>query len=112
MSGHKSKLLVDRKLWLRDKDNNLLGIIQIKIWLVDDFRYPDKIKYRLVFAKKIGENKFDGDFLRYDNKKWKGPHIHRQGKEFPYRYQNIEKLIADFVDEIKALTSIDILKNL
>jgi hypothetical protein len=43
MSSHKSKLLVDRKLWLRDKDNNLLGIIQIKIWLVDDFRYPDGV---------------------------------------------------------------------
>jgi len=72
MSGHKTKLLVDRKLWLHDKDNNLLGIIQITIWLVDDPKYPDKVKYRLVFAKKVGENKFDGDFLRYNNEKWKG----------------------------------------
>ena len=104
-----SQRIVNRKILLSDKENNLLGIIQIVIWRVDDDEnYPCGIKYRIVFAKRVGEDKFDGDFLRYDNEKWKGSHIHRKGKEYPYEFKDIESLIDDFLKDLGDLLGLNI----
>jgi hypothetical protein len=38
--------------------------------------------------------------LRYDNEAGKGDHKHARGKETKYRFVSVEKLVADFFEEI------------
>lgn len=48
------------------------------------------LKYRLAYV-------VDGVcVLRFDNEAGKGDHIHRNGKEAPYSFASLEKLLADF----------------
>ncbi|MBI5900759.1 MAG: hypothetical protein HZB40_16215 [Rhodocyclales bacterium] len=49
-----------------------------------------KLKYRLAYV-------VNGVcVLRFDNEIGKGDHIHRNGKEAPYSFVSLEKLLADF----------------
>ena len=51
-------------------------------------------KYRLVFV-------VDGAcVLRYDNEAGKGDHKHVRGKEVKYRFASVDKLVADFFEEV------------
>ena len=56
---------------------------------------PHRYKYRLAFVA-------DGEcVLRYDNETGKGDHKHVRGKELKYRFVSVDKLIADFFEEIR-----------
>jgi hypothetical protein len=39
--------------------------------------------------------------IRYDNEKGKGDHRHIRNREEPYRFKNVETLIADFLKDIE-----------
>jgi hypothetical protein len=52
-------------------------------------------KYRLAFV-------VEGDcVLRYDNEAGKGDHKHAFGKEAKYRFVSVDKLVADFFEEVR-----------
>ena len=39
--------------------------------------------------------------LRYDNEAGKGDHRHIEGRELKYRFVSVDKLVADFFEEVK-----------
>lgn len=54
-------------------------------------RYPDGVKYGLVLADLKTKHR-----VLMDNHHPKGPHIHLNNRELPYRYIDEERLIDDF----------------
>lgn len=54
-----------------------------------------RYKYRLAFVV-AGEC-----VLRYDNEAGKGDHKHVSGEEVKYRFVAVDKLVADFFDDVK-----------
>ncbi len=69
-------------------------LLELRIHRVDgDARYPDFLKYSLIFLEyKTGKK------ILMDNHHPKGPHFHLNDEEFPYTFVGIEKLIGDFKD--------------
>lgn len=71
-------------------------IVEIRAWRVSEA--PDKphgFKYALVFIK-------DGKrVVGYDNAEKKGDHRHYKGKEYPYEFQGIDKLVEDFFNDVR-----------
>lgn len=39
--------------------------------------------------------------LRYDNEAGKGDHVHRGTEEFPYHFQGVDRLVADFETDVR-----------
>ena len=39
--------------------------------------------------------------LRYDNESGKGDHKHLRGKETKYRFVSVDKLVADFFEDVR-----------
>lgn len=39
--------------------------------------------------------------LRYDNESGKGDHKHVRGREVKYRFTSVEKLVADFFEDVR-----------
>lgn len=71
-------------------DNNRY-LLETRIWLVDDHRYPASVKFSLIFIDtKTGRK------VLMDNHHPKGPHIHLDDKEFSYVYSDEKNLILDF----------------
>ena len=56
---------------------------------------PYDIKYRLYYGLSDGTC-----IVRYDNEMGKGDHQHFKYKEEPYRFKNVETLVADFLADI------------
>ena len=54
---------------------------------------PHGMKYRL-FCGRTGEC-----LVRYDNEAGKGDHRHYGNREEPYRFESVERLLADFRDD-------------
>lgn len=54
-----------------------------------------RYKYRLAFVV-AGEC-----VLRYDNEAGKGDHKHVSGKEVKYRFVSVDRLVADFFEDVK-----------
>ena len=54
-----------------------------------------RYKYRLVFVA-AGEC-----VLRYDNESGKGDHKHVRGKEVKYRFVSVDRLAADFFEDVR-----------
>lgn len=52
-------------------------------------------KYRLAFVV------FGECVLRYDNESGKGDHKHEDDREMNYRFTTVDKLVADFFEEVK-----------
>ena len=59
------------------------------------------LKYRLYYGLPDGTC-----LVRYDNETGKGDHRHFQGKETPYRFKDVETLVADFLLDIENTRSI------
>lgn len=51
-------------------------------------------KYRLFFGRP-GER-----LVGYDNERSKGDHRHVEGREEPYRFQDVESLVRDFLADV------------
>lgn len=75
------------------------SIREMVIWQLSETtkNRPHGIKYRLYYGKE-GQR-----LVGYDNETGKGDHRHFLGKEFPYKFENVEKLLADFEDDIQSV---------
>lgn len=73
------------------------SIIQFIIWKVPKPVPPTDhgFKYRMVFIR-------DGErVVGFDNERGKGDHMHLDGKEYPYSFTSIARLIEDFLSEVE-----------
>ena len=69
---------------------------EIKIWQVPQSKdRPRGLKYS--FAYIVNDERVIG----YDNYKHKIDHRHYQNKEYPYEFQELEKLWQDFINDIE-----------
>ena len=73
-------------------------IIELVVWevvpTVPGCGHP--FKYRLF----CGREQTGECLVRYDNERGKGDHRHLRGKEYPYRFVNLETLFADFERDV------------
>lgn len=71
-------------------------IVEARILRVPpDSAHPEGRRYALVY---IHQNK---RVIGYDNFERKGHHKHIEGKELPYQFENVEKLLQDFNEDIR-----------
>ena len=69
---------------------------EIKIWKVDKKKdKPHGLKYS--FAYIVNNERVVG----YDNAEGKGDHKHYKGKEYSYKFDNLETLWSDFKNDIE-----------
>lgn len=69
---------------------------EIKIWKI--VKSTDKLHgLKYSFAYIVNNERVVG----YDNAEGKGDHKHYKGKEYPYKFQNLEKLWRDFKNDIE-----------
>ena len=63
---------------------------------------PYGIKYRLYYGLSDGTC-----MVRYDNERGKGDHQHFKDKEAPYKFKNVETLVADFLADIASARRVE-----
>ncbi|MHB8370782.1 MAG: toxin-antitoxin system TumE family protein [Leptospirales bacterium] len=81
------------------RDRKILSsgaIIEMVIWKLDlpDPDRPHGYKYRFFYGRK-GQR-----LIGYDNEKGKGDHRHCAGREEPYVFSTVERLLADFLADV------------
>ena len=83
----------------RTKDVHGDGFVEIVIWKIPAPVAPSEhsYKYRLVYVVK-GKR-----IVGYDNERGKGDHRHRGGRERPYRFVSPQRLIEDFMADVKGV---------
>lgn len=77
------------------------AIVEMVIWRLPDplpgSRHP--YKYRLFYG-------YPGRrLIGYDNERGKGDHRHWGGREDPYKFVSVERMIAEFITEVTARRS-------
>jgi hypothetical protein len=75
------------------------AIVEMKIWQVTApvLGSAHRIKYSLFYG-------LDGKRLvGYDNERGKGDHRHIEGSQQPYAFTTVERLIADFLADVRGL---------
>ena len=75
------------------------GMVEMVIWQLPTAtaERPHGLKYRLVYV-------VDGvRVVGYDNEKGKGDHKHLRGLEQPYQFVNVNKMIADFLADVRSV---------
>lgn len=70
-------------------------VLETKIWLLSDPRYPSGVKFSLIFIDTKTMRK-----VLYDNHHPKGPHIHINDNEIPYVYIDEKTLMANFRSQV------------
>jgi len=85
------------RLLLHTKNVDIKGnIVEMKIWQVKPTKdKPHGLKYSLVYIEK-GQR-----IVGYDNAEAKGDHKHYFDKEYPYQFESIDKLIKDFLADVR-----------
>ena len=86
------------QLAFRSKQQHKAGLIEMVVWTVPKPVRPSEhgFKYRLVYV-------VDGErVVGYDNERGKGDHKHLCGVEVPYRFVDVETLVADFMADVEA----------
>ena len=71
------------------------SVVEIKIWRVNDKRYPHYVKYSLIFI-----NFKTGEKVLMDNHYPKTPHIHINNTEINYLFRGVPLLIKDFKQKV------------
>jgi hypothetical protein len=90
----KAILLLHRKRLYDDG-----AISEVKLWQVPDAVVGSShtLKYSLFYG-------YPGRrVVAYDNERGKGDHRHLDGVETAYRFEDVDKLLADFVADVQAL---------
>ncbi len=78
-----------------DEQSNLY---ELAVWLVPRSpRHPQGVRYRLAFVPAGHE----APAVLYDNHHPKGHHRHVEGREEPYDFADVDRLIADFFAEVE-----------
>jgi hypothetical protein len=81
-----------------DEEGN---ITEFAIWAVPGSRPgPEGIRYRLAFVRR-GEPR---PVVLYDNHEPKGHHRHVEGREEPYEFLDVDRLLADFTADVRRAT--------
>jgi hypothetical protein len=88
----RATLVIDRKVVFPDG-----AVLHMVLWRlpVADPERPHGLKYRFYYGLSSG-----ACVVRYDNERGKGDHRHRDDREEPYRFVDIETLIADFLNDV------------
>jgi hypothetical protein len=76
------------------------GVVEMMIWQLPapSAERPHGLKYSLFYGR-------DGErIVGYDNERGKGDHKHLGVTQMPYRFVNMEKLVADFLADVERLT--------
>ena len=94
LSNMKARELFNRRVPVTEK-----AFAELVLWEVPELvpGSAHRYKYRLAFVV-AGEC-----VLRYDNETGKGDHKHMRGKELKYRFVSVDKLVADFFEDIRRL---------
>lgn len=73
------------------------GIMEILVWRVPAPVPPSEhdFKYSLYYGR------HGRRLVGFDNERGKGDHMHVGGEERPYRFETLEKLLADFFAEVE-----------
>lgn len=88
----RAKLVYHEKKYFPDG-----ALEEIKIWSVPKSAdKPHGYRYSLVYIVN------DERIICYDNGEGKGDHRHHQKKEYPYRFQSLDKLWMDFQRDIQS----------
>lgn len=85
------------RLVLKTKTAHQDGVVEMVVWQVPLPVPPSEhaFKYRLVFVR-------DGKrIVGYDNERGKGDHKHIDEREVPYKFVDIETLMADFLRDVE-----------
>lgn len=85
------------ELAYREKRSYAGGVVEMIVWRVPTPIPPSEhlFKYRLVFVRN-GER-----VVGYDNERGKGDHKHIGKKEMPYQFIDEDKLLLDFLQDVK-----------
>jgi hypothetical protein len=77
------------------------NIMELAIWQISATeQYPEGVRYRLAFiVGGVGE-----PAVRYDNHHPKGHHRHIEGMEEPYAFTDVDRLLGDFVADVRRIT--------
>ena len=75
------------------------GIVEMVLWRVPSPVPPSihDLKYSLFYGR---EGVLE---VGYDNERGKGDHRHFQGEETKYEFRGVERLVADFWFDVRAL---------
>jgi hypothetical protein len=79
------------------------AIVEMKIWQLATpvLRSAHRLKYSLFYG-------LDGQrIVGYDNERGKGDHRHIAGKQEPYEFSSVERLMADFLADVGRLRGKD-----
>jgi hypothetical protein len=72
---------------------------EMVLWQVPRTAYHSSgLKYRLYYGGVEGHC-----LVRYDNERGKGDHRHGIDGEMPYRFRDVETLVADFLADIRRI---------
>lgn len=73
------------------------GIIEMTIWQLERpvLASAHRLKYSLYYGREGVR------IVGYDNERGKGDHKHIDGREIPYRFVGPEKLIEDFLSDVR-----------
>lgn len=73
------------------------SIIEMVIWSVPRPVVGSKhaYKYRLCFGRDRSR------IVCFDNERGKGDHRHIDGPEMHYEFRDVDRLVADFIDEVR-----------
>lgn len=83
----------------RVKEAHGAGIVEIVIWQVPEPVPPSEHPYRYRLVYVIEGKRVVG----YDNERGKGDHKHFGDREESYRFVNPQRLMADFMADVKGV---------
>jgi hypothetical protein len=77
------------------------AIVEMVIWKLPhpDSERPHGYKYRLYYGR-AGKR-----LVGYDNERGKGDHRHEGGREWPYVFISVDRLVEDFLADVRRLES-------
>ena len=91
--------MAEAQLLFKTRSSHAGGVVEMVVWKVPKPVPPSghSFKYRLVFVRN------NHRVVGYDNERGKGDHKHVGGREMPYKFMDIETLMADFLRDVKAM---------
>jgi hypothetical protein len=88
----KAKLIFEDRMVYPDG-----AILEMRIWRLPEYdaERPHGLKYSLFYGRS-GER-----IVGYDNERGKGDHRHYRDREEPYLFSTVERMVADFLDDVE-----------
>src|SRR5258708_39984359 len=93
MKGRRATLLIRERVVYPDG-----AVAAIVVWSVPSSVESSRHGFKYRLACVVGGRRVIG----YDNERGKGDHRHARGAERSYKFQSIDRLLADFVADVEA----------